>query len=121
MTAFSLAISISVLTLRELIDVAISSGGVETLSSELRDAEVEQLRQQPPGALDHHHVRRLQIAMHDAALVRGVDDLADPLEERHQLLERRAGPLSRSQRSSVVPRTSSIAIQHRPSSSTPNA
>jgi len=41
----------------------------------LRDPEVEQLRQQLAGALDHHHVRALDVAVDDAELVRGVNDL----------------------------------------------
>jgi hypothetical protein len=38
--------------------------------------------------LDHHDVRRLQVAVHDPLPVRGLDHLADALEERHELLER---------------------------------
>ena len=78
---------------------------------QLGDAEVEQLGQQPPGARQHHHVRRLEIAVDDALLVRGVDDLADALEQRHEPLERQR-PLrcAASSSASGVPRTSSIAI-----------
>ena len=50
--------------------------------AELRDAEVEQLRQQLAGALDHHHVAALDVAMDDAEVVRAVDDLAQPPEQR---------------------------------------
>ncbi len=63
-----------------------------------RDAEIEQLRHQPAGARDHHDVVRLQIAMDDALLVRGVNDLADPLEQRHEPVERHR----------------SLRLQHRP-------
>ena len=55
---------------------------------QLGDAEVEQLGQSLAGALDDHHVRRLEITVHDAMLVRGLHDLGDPLEERHKLLKR---------------------------------
>jgi hypothetical protein len=54
----------------------------------LRHAEVEQLGQQPPGALEHDHVGGLDVAVDDALLVRGVDHLAQPLEERHEPVER---------------------------------
>jgi len=58
---------------------------------QLRDPEVEQLGQQAAGALDHHDIRRLHIAVHDPPVVGRLDDLGDPLEERHELLERQ-GP-----------------------------
>ena len=71
-------------------------------STQLGDAEIEQLGQEPAGAREHHDVGRLEIAVDDALLVRGVHDLADALERtarsaraaarpaRQQLLERRA-------------------------------
>ena len=55
---------------------------------QLGDAEIQQLRRQPSPALDHHHVRRLEVAVHDPALVRRVHDLRELLEERHEPLER---------------------------------
>jgi hypothetical protein len=55
---------------------------------QLGDPEVEQLGQELAGALDHHDARWLEIAVHDAAIVRGVHDLGDALEEHHELPER---------------------------------
>jgi len=55
---------------------------------QLGDAEVEQLGQELAGALDHHHVRRLEIAVHDAGLMRSLHDRSDALEERHELSQR---------------------------------
>ncbi|HEX3765159.1 MAG TPA: hypothetical protein VHW23_40965 [Kofleriaceae bacterium] len=53
----------------------------------LGDAEVEQLGQQAAAALDHHDVRRLDVAVDDAALVRGVHRVRHALEERDELVE----------------------------------
>ena len=64
------------------------------LVEQLGDAEVEELGQELAGALDHHHVRRLEVAVHDAALVRGLDHLRDAVEERHQLLDRQRSALA---------------------------
>ncbi len=58
------------------------------LVGQLGDPEVEQLGEQAPVALDHHHVRGFQVAVDDPALVGGVDDIGDALEERHELRER---------------------------------
>jgi hypothetical protein len=55
---------------------------------ELGDAEVEELGQEPSGARQHHDVARLEVAVDHALLVRGVHDLADPIEEGDQPLER---------------------------------
>ncbi len=52
-----------------------------------RDPEVEQLRQHSSGARQHHHVRRLQVAVHDPLLVRRVHHLADAVEQLYEPLE----------------------------------
>jgi serine/threonine protein kinase len=52
------------------------------------DPEAEQLGDQTARALDHHHVRGLQVEMFDPSLVRGLDHLRDALEERHEPCER---------------------------------
>ena len=54
----------------------------------LGDAEVEQLGNQAPAVLDHHHVRGLQVAVDDSALVCRRHDLRDTVEERHELFGR---------------------------------
>jgi hypothetical protein len=68
--------------------------GEHGVVEQLGDAEVEQLGQKAPRALDHHHVRRLEVAVDDAALVRGLHDLGHALEERHELVERQRAALA---------------------------
>jgi hypothetical protein len=63
------------------------------IADELGHAEVEQLGQQTPRALDDHDVRRLEVAVHDARVVRALDDLRDALEQRHELLGRQRAAL----------------------------
>ena len=52
-----------------------------------RGPEVEQLGEQASATLDHHHVRGLEVPMHDPTLVRGVNNLRDTFEEWHKLFE----------------------------------
>jgi len=54
----------------------------------LGDAEVDDLRDRPAIDLDDEDVRRLQVAMHDALLMRVLNAVADAEEELEALLDR---------------------------------
>jgi hypothetical protein len=57
---------------------------------ELRQAEVEQFggrRTRQPGAADEHHVTRLEIPMHDATAVRGLERAGDVDRDRDRVVE----------------------------------
>jgi hypothetical protein len=57
-----------------------------------RDAEVEQLREQLSGALDHHDVSALDVAVHDPELVCRMHDLAQTREQRPEQGRRHRPP-----------------------------
>jgi len=62
----------------------------------LRQPEIEQLRRRCPGApraaRRQHHVARLEIAVDDAVLVRGVEGLGDLRRDAERLRERQGAP-----------------------------
>jgi hypothetical protein len=62
---------------------------------EARQPEVEELGLEPLAARGHHDVRRLEVAVDDALVVRRLHHVADLVEQRHQPLRRQRPLLSR--------------------------
>ena len=62
--------------------------GSAAVGQRLGHAEVEQLGQEPAGRRHHHDVRWLEVAVHDAELVGGVDHLAQRRGQGREVLER---------------------------------
>ena len=69
-------------------------GAAEGVVDQLGDAEVEQLEAEPASARHAHHVRRLEISVHDADAVRGGERRSEVLHDREHVGDRNRAALA---------------------------